>query len=261
MRSFMNLQVLGACEHLAACRERTGERLLPRMYPDMIDQLVFRLERPSIPRTPVPETRMRRALRSADMLHGEMRDDLVHVVEHLAACLARPGRVYPQTCHVLLDGLPHVAEERPMRAGRLHGICTRVGSVEIHIAVHRLPVMMVVEHTMLTEGVYRMVKEHVVPWRLDWRWRHRWWMMDVVGVVVSPEEVIPGVSCLHVRHGVAVVVIVVVVLIIPPERHHVISSRLELMRRRWWWRRHFDPHGSQCWCFHKGVYHFDVVTR
>ena len=44
MCPFVDLEVLGAREHLAAAGERAGERLLARVHPDVVDQLVLGLE-------------------------------------------------------------------------------------------------------------------------------------------------------------------------------------------------------------------------
>lgn len=88
MRSLVYLQVLRARKHLAASLERTRERLLAGVHPDVIDQLVLGLERPPVALASHPEARVLRALRSAHMLDGQMADDLAHRAEHLAAMLA-----------------------------------------------------------------------------------------------------------------------------------------------------------------------------
>lgn len=110
MGPLVDLEVLAAGEDLAAAGEGTRERLLSRMHPDVVDQLVLGLEGTAAARTAVPEARVRRALRSADMLHCQVRHNLVHRVEGLAARLARARPVHPQAAQVL--HWLHVPEER-----------------------------------------------------------------------------------------------------------------------------------------------------
>lgn len=89
MRSFVNLQVLGPGEHLPTTREGTGEGLLARMNPDVVDQLVFGLEGPPIPAAALPAARVRGALRPSHVLHGQMRHYLMHRAEVLPAVFPR----------------------------------------------------------------------------------------------------------------------------------------------------------------------------
>ncbi len=49
MRPFVNFHILRPREHLVASVEGTGKRLLSRVHPDMIHQLVFRLEELPLP--------------------------------------------------------------------------------------------------------------------------------------------------------------------------------------------------------------------
>lgn len=69
MCSFVDFEILGSRKHFAACWKWTGKWFLPRMHPDVINQLVLGLERATIPWTPVPEARVRRTLRAAYVLH------------------------------------------------------------------------------------------------------------------------------------------------------------------------------------------------
>lgn len=110
MGPLVDLEVLTAGEDLAAAGEGTGEGLLSRMNPDVVDQLVLGLEGSTAARTAVPEARVRRALGPTDMLHCQVRHNLVHGVEGLAARLARARPVHPQTAQVL--HWLHVPEER-----------------------------------------------------------------------------------------------------------------------------------------------------
>lgn len=99
MGAFMYFEIFGPGEHLAASLERARERFLTRVHPDMIDQLVLGLKRPAFALASVPETRVRRALRPADMLDCDVRHDVLHGAEHLAARAhrRRPRLVDPQT--------------------------------------------------------------------------------------------------------------------------------------------------------------------
>lgn len=147
MRSFVDFQVLRTGKHLPAGRKRARERLLARVHADMIDQLVLRLERPAVARAAEPEAGVRRTLRPTDVVHRQVRDDLLHRAEdfvaRLAATAVRPGptnaggqrrqtqpemvvvvvmvrrqlRLHPQALHLLLDRrrVAHVPEERPGR--------------------------------------------------------------------------------------------------------------------------------------------------
>lgn len=112
MRPLVDLEVLAAGEDLAAPGEGAGERLFPGVHPDVVHQLVLGLEGSATARTPVPETRVRRALRAPHVLHRQMGHYLVHGVERLATGLPRAGPLHPQAPQVL-DGLLHIPEERP----------------------------------------------------------------------------------------------------------------------------------------------------
>jgi len=74
--SFVNLEVLGAREHLAAGRVRARERFLAGVHADVIDELVLGLERLVEPVTAAPVARVVVLLRSADVVDGQVRDEL-----------------------------------------------------------------------------------------------------------------------------------------------------------------------------------------
>lgn len=121
MRSFVNLQILTPGKNLPTPRKRTRKGLLPSMHPNMVHQLVFRLERPPVPGTILPETRVRRTFRTTNMLHCQMGHNLVHAGEVFPARLPRRRllRVHPQTLHLLLDGLTHVPKKRAVHVRRV----------------------------------------------------------------------------------------------------------------------------------------------
>ena len=54
MSALVYLEVLGACEHLAAADKGTRERLLARVHAYVVDQLVLGLERLAFAHTIVP---------------------------------------------------------------------------------------------------------------------------------------------------------------------------------------------------------------
>lgn len=143
MCPLVDLEVLTPGEHFATTRERTREGFLACMYADMIHQFILGLERTSTSRTAVPEARVSRALGSADMLHGQVRHNLVHGVEGFTARLARPGPVYPHAPHVL-HGL-HVPEERP-RLLHVVGVRTLQGLVPLGSRVHDAGMVWLVVH-------------------------------------------------------------------------------------------------------------------
>lgn len=92
MRARVDLEVLGTCEHLPAVREGAGERLLPGVNPNVIDQFVFGFERLASPQTLVPHADMAQGLQSdRDVLGG----DVVHQLMHGAETLVADGRRCP----------------------------------------------------------------------------------------------------------------------------------------------------------------------
>ncbi len=154
MRALVYFEVLGASEDLAAAGERARERLLARVHADVVHQLVLGLEGLSVPRAALPEAGVVGLLGAADVLHRQVRHDLVHRREEFAAGFARLRRVlvYPHARVFLFDGRPHVAEEgsRAVRVVHAH-------------AVHTIrPVRVVV---VVLEVVRRGVETVVPGWR------------------------------------------------------------------------------------------------
>ena len=143
MRPLVDLEVLGAREHLAAAGKGAREGLLSRVHPDVVHQLVLGLEGSPVARARGPEARVRRALGATDVFHCEVRHDLVHAVEELAALLARRRHVglQPLAGHLLPHGLPHVPEEGAVVRGhggvvRGHvvvGLIVVLGAVVVHV--------------------------------------------------------------------------------------------------------------------------------
>lgn len=139
VRSFVDLEVLGAREDLPAAWEGAGKGFLTRMHAYVVDQLILGLEGPTVPCTVLPEARVVRALGSPHVLHRQVRHDFVHGREALGAGLPRAQllrqrevrvvrvRLDPQAGEFLLHGLSHVAEEGAVRVAahrrrRVHGL-------------------------------------------------------------------------------------------------------------------------------------------
>lgn len=129
MCSLVDLQVFRACEDLPAAGERARERLLPSMHPNVVHQFVFRLERLALPTAVLPETDVVGLLRAADVLHRDVRDQLVHRAKSFVAALLRVAQllgVDPFADELLFDALlPHVTEKG-----------TGVMSCHVHPHVH-----------------------------------------------------------------------------------------------------------------------------
>lgn len=113
MRPLVNFQVLRSREDFPAARERAGEGFLAGMHPYVIDELVLGLEGPAVTGASLPETRMRGALGTAHVLHGEVRHDIVEGVEEFAAKLPSG------TGRVLID--PHAGHLLPLAAADATG--------------------------------------------------------------------------------------------------------------------------------------------
>lgn len=115
MRSLVDLEVFRAREHFATAGERAGKRLLPGVHPNVVHQFVFRLERFALPRAVLPETDVVGLLGAADVLHRDVRDQLVHGAKSFVAALLRVAELLgidPLADELLLDALlPHVAEK------------------------------------------------------------------------------------------------------------------------------------------------------
>ena len=102
--SLVDLEVLGAGEEAVAAREGAHEGLLPGVHPHVVDQLVLGLEGLALPGALLPVARVVRVLGAADVVDGEVVDDVVHGVEHLPAHLPRV-RLLPAAHRVHLGRL------------------------------------------------------------------------------------------------------------------------------------------------------------
>lgn len=112
MSSLVYFQVLGAREHFAASRERTREGLLACVHANVVHQFVFGLEGLSFSGTFFPKAHVIALLRTADVLGGNVRHELVHGAEGSAAAALIAIRFQPLAHELLFDALlPHVAEE------------------------------------------------------------------------------------------------------------------------------------------------------
>lgn len=86
MRARVDLEVLGACKHLAAVGKCAGERLLPGVHANVVDEFVFGFERLPAAQTLVPHADVTEGLEPrCYMLRGDVVDQLVHGAESLVA--------------------------------------------------------------------------------------------------------------------------------------------------------------------------------
>lgn len=130
MRPLVNLKILGSSEHLAAPGERARERFLARVHPDVIHELVLSLERPAVPRAPLPEARVRGALGPAHVFYGKVRHNIVEGVKEFAAQLPSGTR------GILVD--PHAGHLLALSAGDAATVATSTGgSVASHVPEER----------------------------------------------------------------------------------------------------------------------------
>lgn len=115
MRPLVYLQVFRPCEDLPAAREGAGERLFSSVHPNVVHQFIFCLERFALPGAILPEADVVGLLRTTDVLHRDVRDQLVHGAKSFIATLfgvAELLGVDPLADELLLDALlPHVAEK------------------------------------------------------------------------------------------------------------------------------------------------------
>ena len=136
MGPFVDLEVLGAREDLAAAREGAGEGLLAGVHADVVDQFVFGLEGLALARTLLPEADVVALLRAADVLHRDVGHQLVHGAESFVAALLRVAQllgVDPLADELLLDALlPHVAE----KGTRVVVVVVMVGRGRCHVHPH-----------------------------------------------------------------------------------------------------------------------------
>lgn len=113
MRARVDLEVLGACEHLAAVGKCARERLLPGVHANVVNEFVFGFERLPAAHTLVPHADVTEGLEPRRyMLRGDVVHQLVHGAESLVAdgCrrppehLSRRSSVNPFTDQLGFDG-------------------------------------------------------------------------------------------------------------------------------------------------------------
>lgn len=86
MRARVDLEVFGACEHLAAVGKCARKRLLPRMHANVVDEFVFGFKRLSAAHALVPHADVTQAVEPRrDMLGGDVVHQLGHGAESLVA--------------------------------------------------------------------------------------------------------------------------------------------------------------------------------
>lgn len=96
VRARVDLEVLGACEHLAAVGKRARERLLPGVHADVVDEFIFGFERLPAAQTLVPHADVTEALQPRrDVLAGDVVHELGHGAESLLADAGRRRRRPP----------------------------------------------------------------------------------------------------------------------------------------------------------------------
>lgn len=139
MCTLVNLQIFRPCEDLATSREGAGEGFLTRVDPNVIHQFVFRLKRFALAGALFPKANVVALLRSPDVLHGDVRDQLVHGAESFVATLLGVAQllwVDPFTDELLLDALlPHVAKEGT-------GVVLVSSHVHTHVHIHAAVLVM-----------------------------------------------------------------------------------------------------------------------
>lgn len=86
MRARVDLEVLGACKHLAAVGKCARKRFLPGVHADMVDEFVFGFKRLPTAHTLVPHADVTEGLEPRRyMLSGDVVHQLVHGAESLIA--------------------------------------------------------------------------------------------------------------------------------------------------------------------------------
>lgn len=92
MRARVDLEVLGACKHLAAVGKCARKRFLPGVHTNVVDEFVFRFERLPTAHTLVPHADMTEGLEPRRYMLG---GDVVHQLVHGAESLVADGRRRP----------------------------------------------------------------------------------------------------------------------------------------------------------------------
>lgn len=126
VRARVDLEVLGAGEHLAAVGERAREGLLPGVHADVVDELVFGFERLPAAQALVPHADVTQGLEPRrDMLRG----DVVHQLVHGAESLVADGRRRPAEPLQRTSSVGPLADELGFDSGAFGEIQQAVGVV------------------------------------------------------------------------------------------------------------------------------------
>ena len=88
MNTLVDFEVFRSCKDFAASGERARKRLLARVDPDVVDQLVLGLEGLALARTAVPKASMVGNLGSANVLHSDVGHYFVHRRKEFATRLS-----------------------------------------------------------------------------------------------------------------------------------------------------------------------------
>lgn len=89
MRPFVDFEIFAPRKHFAAAGERAWEGLLAGVHPNVVHQLVFGFEGLTLARTVLPQTRVIRLLRSANMFDSDVGHYVVNAGKHLLTDLLR----------------------------------------------------------------------------------------------------------------------------------------------------------------------------
>ncbi len=108
MNPLVYLEILRPGKDLAAGWEGAGERLLPRVDPHVVHQLVLGLKSLLIPGTVLPVAAVVAVLRTAHVIHRQVVHHIVQRMKGPAAHLLRV-LILPHADGLLLHWLPHVA--------------------------------------------------------------------------------------------------------------------------------------------------------
>ena len=90
VRSFVDLEVLGAREHFSTTGKRTLERPFAGVDADVVDQLVLGFEGPPVARTAQPAAGVVGLFRATHVLDGQVDDGFLDTGERATA---RPRRL------------------------------------------------------------------------------------------------------------------------------------------------------------------------
>jgi len=136
MRPFVNFQIFRPGEYFPTSRERAWKGLLACVHTYVIHQFVLGLKRLALSGAVLPEAYVVALLGAPDVLHGDVRNHLMHCAERPVASLFGPMDLVlldPFARQLLLDGLPHVSEKGSGAVVRRH--------VHAHVHIDRVVVV------------------------------------------------------------------------------------------------------------------------